>query len=110
MDSGPARRGASRNDSVLREGVRVSRRSSVCRLYGAHQIAGVGVVELIADTLVQHVGVDAVGSQQRDALLALRAFLLQPRQLGSQRDDFLIELLPGVQSVFAGIGVDAEIA
>ena len=75
-----------------------------------NQIVRIGVVELIACALVEHVRVDPVGSQQRDTLLALGALPLQPRQFRRQRDDFLIELLPRIQPILAGIGVDAEIA
>src|SRR2546430_7226164 len=87
----------------------VDLQSSV-RIDRSNQVARIGVVELVARALVQHVRVDAVGSQQRDTLLALRALALQPRQFGCQRDDLLIELLPRVQPVLTGIGIDAEIA
>ena len=74
------------------------------------QIVGIDVVELIARALVEHIRIDPVGPQQRDPLLALGALALQPRQLGGQGDDLLVELLLRVQAVFAGIGVDAKIA
>ena len=35
---------------------------------------------------------------------------LEARQLSRQRHDFLVEFLARVQTIFAGIGVDAEIA
>ncbi len=53
----------------------------------------IDVVELIARALVEHVGIDPVGPQQRDPLFALGALLLQPRQLRGQRDDLLVEFL-----------------
>jgi hypothetical protein len=80
------------------------------RVGHADQIVRIDVIELIARTLVEQVGVDPVGSQQRDPLLALGPLLLQPRQFGGQRDDLLIELLPRIQPILAGIGIDAEIA
>ena len=43
-------------------------------------------------------------------MFARGPFLLQSRQLGGQRDDFLVELLLGIEPIPAGIGIDAEIA
>ena len=53
----------------------------------------IDVVQLIARALVEHVRIDPVGPQQRDPLFARGPFLLQPRQLGGQRDDLLVEFL-----------------
>src|SRR5260370_1284172 len=64
----------------------------------------------LARALVEHIRVDPVGAQQRDALLALGTLPLQPRQFRCQRDDLLVELLPRIQPILAGIGIDAEIA
>ena len=64
-----------------------------------NQIVRVGVIELVARALIEQVGVDPVGAQQRDPLFALGALLLQPLQFGGQRDDFLIELLPCIQPI-----------
>src|SRR3954469_9070087 len=84
-------------------------RSSV-RIDRSNQVARIGIIELVARALVEHVRVDPIGSQQRETLLALPALPLQPHQFGCQRDDLVIELLPRVQPVLAGIGIDAEIA
>src|SRR6266567_2837028 len=75
-----------------------------------HEIMRVGIVELKPRPLVQHVGIDLLGAQQRHALLIPGALALELRQLARQRDDLLVEFLAGVETVFAGIGVDAEIA
>src|SRR5262249_22324567 len=80
------------------------------RLVHPHEVMRIHIVELEARALVEHVGVDPVGAEQRDALLALRALLLQPLQLGRQRDDLLVQFLPCIEAVFARIGIDAEIA
>src|ERR1700710_948333 len=64
---------------------------------GPDKVARIGVVELEARALVQHVGVNPVRPQERNPLLALRALALQPRQFGGQRDDLLIEFLTRVQ-------------
>src|SRR5215472_12186152 len=74
------------------------------------QIVRVGIVKLKPRTLVQHVGIDPVRTQQRHPLLALGALFLQARKLRGERDDLLVEFLPRVEPVLAGIGVDAEIA
>ena len=58
------------------------------------QVARIGVVELEARALVQHVGVDPVRPQQRNPLLALRALPFQPRQFRRQRDDLLRRAKP----------------
>jgi hypothetical protein len=50
----------------------------------------IGVVELIARALVEHVGIDPVRPEQRDTLLAFGAFFFQARQFLSQRYDLLI--------------------
>src|SRR3977135_866988 len=84
--------------------------AALVRIDGPNQIARIGVIELEARTLVEHVRVDPVGPKQRNPLLALGALPFQPRPLRRQRDDFLIEFLPRIQPIFAGIGVDAEIA
>jgi len=70
---------------------------------------GIDVVELIARTLVEHIGIDPVRLQQRDTVLDVGTVALQARQLRRQGDDFLVELLPRIEPVAAGIGVDAEI-
>ena len=54
---------------------------SLIRIDHANQVMRVGIVELIARPLVEHVRIEPVGSQQGNALLALAAFALQPRQL-----------------------------
>src|SRR5260370_5517809 len=79
------------------------------RIGHSDQVAGIGGIELVARAFIQHVRVDTVGAQQRDALLALGTLPLQPRQFRRQRDDLLVELLPRVQPILAGVGVDAEI-
>ena len=60
---------------------------------------GIDVVELITRTLIEHIGIDPVGAQQRDAVLILGTLVLQARQLRRQGDDFLVELLPRIQPV-----------
>jgi len=66
----------------------------------------VGIIELIARALIEHVGIDPVGPQQRHALLSPGTLPLQSRELAGQRNDLLIEFLPRIQAVFAGIGVE----
>jgi len=68
----------------------------------SHEVMRIGIVELEACALVKHVRVDPVRAQQRDAFFALGPLLLQPRQLGGQGDDLLVEFLPRVEAVFAG--------
>jgi hypothetical protein len=46
-----------------------------------HDISRVDIVELIARPLVEHVGIEFAGAEQRDALLAGRPLGFQPRQL-----------------------------
>src|ERR1700755_3060612 len=79
------------------------RRCSLLRMGHPHQIMRIDIVELEPRLLVQHVGVDPVGAQQRNALFALGALLLEPRKLRGQRDDLLVELLLRVEAVAAGI-------
>ncbi len=45
----------------------------IVRLDDPNQIVRIGIVELKARALVQHVRVDPVGAQQRDPLLAVGA-------------------------------------
>jgi hypothetical protein len=62
-----------------------------------NQIVRSGIVELVARSLVMHVGVEPVGSQERDGMLAVGALALEPRQLIGERDDLLVELLARVK-------------
>src|SRR4029079_9692165 len=73
------------------------------------ELARIDVVELEARPLVQHVRVDLRGAQQRDALLAPGTLALELGKLAGQRHDLLVELLAGVEAVFARIGAEREI-
>src|SRR5262249_28822322 len=45
-----------------------------------------------------------------NALRAVGALTLQPRKLGGERNNLLVEFLARVEAIFARIGIDAEIA
>src|ERR1700730_13649623 len=74
------------------------------------EVAGIGVIEQQARALVEQVGIDIVGFQQRDPPLPNRALGLDGIELQGQLRDILVEIPLGDQSVFARIGIDPEIA
>src|SRR5712691_2851160 len=69
------------------------------------QLAGVDVVEQRPGALVEHVGVEAVRFQQRDAPLPAGALGLERGELTAELRDLLVEVLLGAQPAVAGIGV-----
>src|SRR4029077_16086927 len=91
-----------------------SRPGGVGRLMspGEHQSEVVWrhVIEQRAGLLVEHVGIELAGPQQRHAALPLGALALEVVEIGGQRDDLLVEVFLGLEPVIAAIGVDAEIA
>src|SRR6266545_314524 len=74
------------------------------------QVTGVHIVEQRTGALVEHVGVEAFGLEQRDAPLPNRPLGLEGRKLDRELCDLLVEIVPGLEPVIAGIGVDPEIA
>src|SRR5262245_37545282 len=60
--------------------------------------------------LVEQVGIEAFGLQQRDPPLPDRPFRLDRRKLRRKLANLLVDVLPGVEAMIAGEGVDPEIA
>ena len=73
-------------------------------------IARIGIVEKLPGALVEHVGVDAVGLQKRDAALPARALGPGGVEFALEVGDPLVEVLLGQDAAIAGGGVEAEIA
>jgi hypothetical protein len=73
-------------------------------------IMRIGVVEEKPRPLVQHVGVDPVGLEQRDAALPTLALGLGALELLGEIGDLMVEILARLEAVIAGIGVEPEIA
>src|SRR5262245_31665758 len=69
-------------------------------------IARVGEVEQRARPLVQHVGIEAVGLEQADPPLPLRALRLGLVDRGRKRGDLPVDILAGAQTTLTRIGVD----
>src|SRR5262249_52640762 len=74
------------------------------------EVAGIRIVQERAGALVEDVGVEAFGPEQRYAPLPIGALGLQRRKLGREPGDLLVEVVLGLEPVIAGIGVDAKIA
>src|SRR5262249_28172511 len=74
------------------------------------ELARIGVVEQHPGALVEHVGIDAFGLEQRDAAFPIGAFGLERVKLGAEFRDLLVEILLRTQSAVAGVSIDAEIA
>src|SRR5579871_4820700 len=70
----------------------------------------VHIVEKQPGPLVEHVGIDAVRPEQRDAPFPMFALRLDTPQLALEFVDLLVESLASVDAIFPRIGVDAEIA
>ena len=71
---------------------------------------GVHIVEQRAGALVEQVGVEALGLEQRDPPLPDRPLRPNRRELPGKLGDLLVDVLPGIEAVVAGEGVDPEIA
>jgi hypothetical protein len=67
-------------------------------------------VEHSPGAFIQHVGINALGFQQRNPMLPLGALGLELGQLSAEFGILLIEFLLGEQPVISGVGVGAEIA
>ena len=73
-------------------------------------IARIGIVEELPGALVEHVGVDAVGSQKRDAVLPAYALGARGVELAREVGNARLEVLLRHDSVITGVGIEAEIA
>ena len=74
------------------------------------QVARVGIADQCAGTFVQHIGIDAVGTQKRDPTFPVCPFGLEPGKFTLHGGKLLLEVLLGAQPVIAGKGVRGEIA
>src|SRR5262249_26720305 len=74
------------------------------------QVVRVHVVKERPRALVEQVGIEAFGLQQRDPPLPDRPLCLDRRKLRRKLSDLLVDGLPGVEAVIAGEGVHAEVA
>ena len=108
--------GRSKNGSVgsgtLRRGGTRDRTRDRARDRPEHhgQVVRIGVVEQRARPLVEHVGIDAVRLEERDAALPTLALGLGKFELMRQIGDLMVETLPRLEAVVARISIEPEIA
>ena len=74
------------------------------------QFTGIGIVEQHPGSLVEHVRIDAVSPQERNAALPGAPFGFEAGEFAAQLRNLLVEILLRPQPAIAGIGIDAEIA
>ena len=86
------------------------RSAAIYCLSGQDQVARMGVVEHRAGALVEQIGVELVGAQQRHAVLPLLALGGDALEFAHQVALLLREVLLGLQPVRAGVGREPEIA
>src|SRR6266545_2100450 len=75
-----------------------------------HQVMGVHIVQQRTGALIEQVGVEALGLEERDPPLPERPLRIDRREFPGELGDLLVDVLPGIEAVIAREGVDPKIA